>query len=299
MTIEIRAPGARASFAPEHGGRLHQLYVEIDGNEEPLLFSPLSVAAYADEPLIGGMYPMAPWPNRIRHGNFSWRGDQVIVANGREHALHGLVLDRPWEVVARVGRVIEMSSDFGPGWPWEGRAWQRFELGPNFLAMKMEVRSARETFPAGCGWHPWFRRDMGFNTKHAEDPEDFGPVRVTVPAAQRYELLEGMATGALVDVAGEFALDGAPLGERRLDDCYTGLRESVVEINWKRLRLKMAFECAFPHVQIYTPPEAFCIEPQTCAPNAFNLDDVRCGAAVVAPGRPLSIAARWTWEVNP
>lgn len=279
----------RASFAPEHGGRLHQLYVEIDGNEEPLLFSPASVATYAEEPLIGGMYPMAPWPNRIRHGNFGWRGDQVIVANGREHALHGLVLDRPWDVVARVGRVIEMACDFGPGWPWEGRAWQRFELGPNFLGMKMEVRAGREAFPAGCGWHPWFRRDVG----GAKD------VRVTLPAAKRYAMAEQFPTGELLDVGGEFALDGSPLGERRLDDCYTGLRESAVGIDWGRLRMTIAFECAFPHVQVYTPPEAFCIEPQTCAPNAFGLDDARCGAAVVAPGRPLSLSARWTWELMP
>ena len=103
---------------------------------------------------------MAPWPNRIANGSFSWHGQRVSIDNGREHALHGLVADTPWQVVARAGRVVEMTCDFGTAWPWEGRAWQRIELGAGFLAMKMEVRSAREPFPAGCGWHPWFRRDV-------------------------------------------------------------------------------------------------------------------------------------------
>src|SRR4029079_18414208 len=111
-------------------------------------------------PTYGGCFPMAPWPNRISGGLFPWRGTIVSVENGRENALHGLVLDQPWDVVARVGRVVEMTCDFGGRWPWAGKVWQRIELGPNFLAMKMEVRSSREAFPAGCGWHPWFRRDV-------------------------------------------------------------------------------------------------------------------------------------------
>jgi aldose 1-epimerase len=190
-----------------------------------------------------------------------------------------------------------MACAFGYPWPWEGRAWERFELGPNFLAMKMEVGSAREAFPAGCGWHPWFRRGLG-NTKDTKDAKELGEVRVTFPARRRYELDAGLPAGRMADVEGDFLLDGSPLGERRLDDCYTGLEGAVV-VEWPRLRLTMTVECAFPHVQVYTPPEAFCIEPQTCAPDAFNLSDVSAGAGIATPGRPLAIASRWTWEALP
>ena len=293
VTIELRAAGSRAVFEPAFGGRLHQLFVEVEGREVALLHSPEDPAAYGNDPLTGGCYPMAPWPNRLRDGLFMWNGERVAVPNGRKHALHGLVLDRPWEVVARVGRVLEMACAFGERWPWEGRAWLRFELGPDFLAMKMEVRAAREAFPAGCGWHPWFRRALG-NTKGGRDSE----VRVRLPARRRYELEAGLPTGRVMDVAGDLLLDGSPLGDRRLDDCYTELGAPIV-VEWPGLRLTMTVECAFPHVQVYSPPEAFCIEPQTCAPDAFNLPDVSAGAAVAAPGRPLAIASRWTWEANP
>ncbi len=291
VSIELRAPGARALVEPTAGGRLHQLLIDIDGVETPLLWSPDDFAQYERTPVEGGCYPMAPWPNRIRNGGLAWGGKQQQVDNGREHAIHGLVCDRPWVVVARVGRVVELACEFDQRWPWPGRAWQRFELGPNFLAMKMEVRAAREAFPAGCGWHPWFRRALA--------GEDSGSVRLTVPADARYEMVGQVPRGPTVSPAGEFLLDGSPLAGRRLDDCYTALRRPVVTIEWQRLRLTMSIECAFPHVQVYTPPEAFCVEPQTCAPDAFNLPDVKAGAAVAAPGRPLSLSCRWTWEAQP
>lgn len=289
MTIELRTVGARALIEPRFGGRIHQLFVEVDGREEPLLYAPADPAEYDRQPLIGGCYPMAPWPNRIRNGQFAWSGREYRVPlDAAGEALHGLCFDQPWQVVARVGRVVEMRCDFGPAWPWEGSAWQRIELGPGFLALKLEVRAAREAFPAGCGWHPWFRRDV------AGSPG----VTVGVAAASRYLQEDGIPTGELVAPAEDFLLDGRQLGQRRLDDCYTGIERPEAVVGWERLRLSIAFESPRPHLQVYSPPEAFCLEPQTCAPDAFNLSaagSVVDGAAVVAPGRPLALTSRWTW----
>ena len=292
VSIELQAPGARAMIEPAAGGRLHQLFVTIDGTETPLLWSPDDLSAYADAdaPLYGGSYPMAPWPNRLAGGRFSWNGHDYQMDNGRDLAIHGLVCDRPWEVVARAGRVVELACAFGDGWPWEGRAWQRFELGPGFLSLRLDVRSAREPFPAGSGWHPWFRRSLT-----GEDPE---AVRLTVPAERQYRLTDQLASGETMPPAGDALLDGSPLGGRRLDECYTALREPRAVIEWPGLRLEMTVECPFPHVQVYTPPDAFCVEPQTCAPNAFNIADPVAGAGVAAAGRALSLASRWTWAVT-
>lgn len=292
MSIELTAAGARAVIAPAAGGRIHQLYVEIDGAETPLLWSPGDPAQYERSALEGGCYPMAPWPNRLRDGAFLWNGERHQVSNGRDQALHGLVCDRPWQVVARVGRIVEITCDLGEHWPWEGRAWQRFELGPNFLAMKLEVRSSRQPFPAGCGWHPWFRRALS----PTDDPE---AVRLTVPATRRYALSGQLPTGQALTPEGDALLDGTVLAGRRLDDCYTGLTSPAVIVEWPRLRLTMTVDCVFSHVQVYTPLEAFCLEPQTCAPDAFNQPDVAFGAGIAAPGRPVSLACRWTWEVLP
>jgi aldose 1-epimerase len=291
MTIELNAPGCRALIEPAFGGRLHQLFVELDGREWPLLRSPEDPAEHGTDPLSGGCYPMAPWPNRIADGLFMWRGERWNVENGREHALHGLVCDRPWEVVARVGRVVEIRCALDDRWPWEGSVWQRIELRPGSLVMKMEVRSAREPFPAGCGWHPWFRRDAG-------GP---GEVCLELPASQRYEMRDQLPTGETVVATGDAVFDGIrPLGDRRLDDCFTGFDAGgAATILWDRLRLEVAFDCAQPHMQVYTPPEGVCLEPQTCAPDAFNLaaeGRTGVGMAVVEPGRPLALSMLWRWR---
>ncbi len=292
VTIELQTRGARALIEPRYGGRLHQLFIEIDGEEVPLLWSPGDLAEYERKPLEGGCYPMAPWPNRIRGGVFRWQNREFQVpqdTNGE--ALHGLVFEQPWDVVARVGRVVEMACDIGPAWPWQARAWQRIELGPNFLAMKMEVRAGRDPFPAGCGWHPWFLRDAGGSRD----------VRITVPAASRYVLDAHFPTGELVPPSGDLVLDGRPLGRRVFDDCYTGFERGAAAVRWERLNLGLAFDCTWPHLHAFARPEAFCLEPQTCAPDAFNLaarGALTDGTAIVAPGRPLAISMRWRWDTD-
>ncbi|MEP6871724.1 MAG: hypothetical protein ABI939_07725 [Anaerolineaceae bacterium] len=124
---------------------------------------------------------------------------------------------------------------------------------------------------------------------------------MSVPASERYLLEEQIPTGALVTPRGAYNLTGGTaLAERRLDDCYTALT-GPIEVDWGRIRLRISVECPEPHVMVHTPPQAFCIEPQTCAPDAFNLDArgfTGVGAATATPGRPVSIASRWDWDVS-
>jgi aldose 1-epimerase len=124
-------------------------------------------------------------------------------------------------------------------------------------------------------------------------------VRLRLPAARRYILDEGIPTGELVEPQGAYDLRAGPaLGDRRLDDCYTAL-DGPVRIEWGTLALTMTIDCPVPHVQVFTPDYAFCVEPQTCAPDAFNLaakGAVGDGMAIAAPGRAVAIESRWTWE---
>ncbi len=291
MPIELRAGPTRLEVLPEYGGRIHQLWLTIDGREEPVLWSPDDVVAYETAPLYGGCFPMAPWPNRIADGRFPWAGREVSVPqNDPPNALHGLVFDRPWGVVARAGRVVELRCEFDERWPWAGYAWQRIELGEAGLTIKIEARSGRETFPAGVGLHPWFRRGVAGARE----------VRVTVPAARHYELADQLPTGKMVAPAGDFDLrEGAILGDRRLDDCYAVLEGPAV-IDWGRVRLALETESAEPHLMVHTPEQAVCIESQTCAPNAFNLRTTGLegtGFAIAEPGRAVALVNRWKWQI--
>lgn len=288
MPLELRAEGATAILFPEYGGRLHQLFIQAGGVDEPLLECPLDPEHYLVEPTHGGSFPMAPWPNRIRDGAFDWAGARYDVPReGKPHAIHGRVYTAPWKVTARTARVCEMEVEFDSGWPWAGKAWQRYELRDTSLLMKMEVRSFREPFPAGCGWHPWFRRDVaGANDVHLK-----------LPATRRYVLDEHLPTNELVPLDDSYDVRDDFAGKRRIDDCYTGLL-GPIELNWGRVMLQVTIDCAFPHVQVYTPENAICIEPQTCAPDAFNLaarGSVGDGMMIARPGKAVGISSEWTW----
>jgi galactose mutarotase-like enzyme len=55
------------------------------------------------------------------------------------------------------------------------------------------------------------------------------------------------------------------------------------------------------HAVVYTPARAVCIEPQTCAIDAFNLEAQGiegAGAIVVEPGRPLIASTTWRWRTD-
>lgn len=288
--IELTAGPARIELLPEIGGRIHQLWLQVEGREEGLLATHDDPTDHAREPLTGGCYPMAPWPNRVAGGVFSWAGRTVsLPVNDPPNALHGLLFDRPWEVVARAGRVVELRCDLGPGWPWDGYAWQRIQLSESGLFIKAEVRSRRESFPAGIGLHPWFRRQVG----------DSVDAFVRLVANSRYVMDRQIPTGQTVPPSGMCDLATAvPLGTRELDDCYTGVSGSA-EIDWGPVSLTIAMECREPHVMVHTTPRAFCIEPQTCAPDCFNLRAKVSGTGfqVAEPGRSVALVSRWSWRI--
>ena len=290
MAIELVSAAGRAVILPEFGGRLHQLYVRHDGDEQPVLWSPEDPAAYAQKPTHGGCFPMAPWPNRIAGSTFRWNGQEYLVPDGgKPNAIHGRVLNVPWTVVARTARVCEMTAAFDEGWPWQGAAWQRIEMTSTGLRMKLEVRTQREPFPAGCGWHPWFRR-----TAFGSDD-----VALEFSAEERYVSADDLPTGELVRPSGDYDFSrGDAVAGRKVDACYRAI-SGPVELRWGEAALRIEIAAPEPHAMVYTPDFALCVEPQTCAPDAFNLAArgvPGTGFAVAEPGKAVAIESRWSWS---
>lgn len=253
----LEAPGVRAVVLPSDGGRLGSLV--IDGRE-------LLVARRPEGPISWGSYPMAPWAGRIRHGEFAFAGREYRLPLGMPpHAIHGVVFDRPWQVVAPGSIAIELDER----WPFRGRVRQGFNLDADGLEITMSL-DADEPMPAAIGWHPWFRRVL------AEGE---------APLALRFRADEMLVRDA----------EGIPTGERVApppgpwDDAFTGIREQPV-LEWPgQLRLEISSTC--PWLVVYTMPEhAACVEPQSGPPDGPNQ-----APEVVEPGAPLTHAMRWRW----
>jgi len=280
--LELQTPGATASIDEAHGGRLASLCV--DGRE--LLVGPSG----PDDASIGwGCFLMAPWPGRLAGGRLAW-GDRTIQlrrTHGR-HAIHGLVAGVPWTVEAANPASATMAVGLDrDGWPFGGSVRQRIMLEPGRLTLEAEIH-ADGPMPAALGWHPWFHRR--------------GAVSVRVDGDNALELRGMIPTGRVVPVAGTLDLRGGPiLGRRRLDDVYVGVRPPI-EITWPDLTLRLETAPWLSTVVVYTPADAFCVEPQTAWPDALGSRAAGasepCGARALGGGESLRATLAFTWTLR-
>ncbi|MDE3094626.1 MAG: hypothetical protein KGK07_01320 [Chloroflexota bacterium] len=291
--LRLEAPRTRCTVAPEAGGRLLQLEIRPAGDAWlPLLLAPDDAGRAIAEPMAWGSFVMAPWPNRIAGGAFAYDGARYDVPRNLDgHAAHGVAFDRPWRVEYASERGCVLSVRFDERWPFGGGAMQRLTLLDDGVEQRIDVYGAGRAFPAGAGWHPWFRRDV----RPGAEP------RVLIDADEVYELRAMIPTGALLPVAGETELRAYPaLDDRRLDTCYRHPR-GALRVCWGDIELTLASSANVRHAVVYTPARAFSVEPQTCAIDAFNLDarGLATGVAIVEPGRPLVATTTWRWRLRP
>ena len=71
-------------------------------------------------------------------------------------------------------------------------------------------------------------------------------------------------------------------------------------IGWGELELTMTSSRNVGHTVVYTTEHAVCLEPQTCAIDAFNLDarGVAAGIQIVDEWTPLVATTEWSWSAG-
>lgn len=272
--MEINSETLRVELAAEAGGRIRQII--FAGCE-------LLVPSAGRSILEWGMYPMAPWPGRIARGEFSWRGGSYQVdPNLGLDAIHGTVFDQPFDVVDSDSSRCNLRADLDERWPWAGSVEHRIEVDGSALTTRLQLESTAETFPGGLGWHPWFVRE--------------GDPAIYLDATGAYPARDLIPTGPPQPIEGELRLEG-PLDDRRIDDVFV-IAESPIVIEWAEVKLTISTSSNMMHVCVYTPPDAFCVEPMTCAADAFNLEarGIHAGAATVDAAEPLVAEAVWHFE---
>lgn len=104
---------------------------------------------------------LAPWPNRIRDGRYTFAGVEhklAISEPSLHNAIHGLVSYVRWSVVAQEpGRVV-LSHDLvpQPGYPFALRLEAAYELGDDGVAISITATNlGDDEAPYGVGFHPW------------------------------------------------------------------------------------------------------------------------------------------------
>jgi galactose mutarotase-like enzyme len=329
---EVRPPRlSRAVIAPERGMMLVELAAELgEGREVNLVAAPPPAevpAAFGGADDFAGNASFAlggaillPYANRIRGRALpdSREIETVVLGKrlrlprnwggrkpGAEHyAMHGLILDRRFEVMeerAEAVRGMLRAGDFGGRWPSSTDIVVHYRLTPAALELRVEAANAGdEPLPIGIGWHPYFAIPSGRR----------GEARLRVPAAGRAAVNnydEVLPTGAILPVAGtpyDFTAEaGRPLGAAYLDDCFVGLAPVDGKVSAALVDptagLGVRIVADAPPVtafQVYAPPDKpfAAIEPQ------FNLADpfgpewrgADTGMVVLRPGERTVYAVR-------
>jgi aldose 1-epimerase len=285
MPVRLIMGDESVTIDPAAGGRAVSL---VAAGRERLIRQPPEGTPGEIAPLMSGMYLMAPWVGRLRHGTFEWRGRTYeFPRNFAGHAIHGLVADRPWKISSRAGPVLELEVELRScGWPFDGRVIEQYRLEPGSLTATATIE-AREAMPVSLGWHPWLARPKMGDVALTLDAD-----RVLVTDKELVPTGETMAADGDLDLRG-----GLPLAHRRLDHVYIprARRALVILPDW---RLEMTFSRTITSVVVHSPSSAYCIEGQTAWPNAHGLAG-RLGEATglteLAPGERLVAEQRWVW----
>jgi len=248
---------------------------------------------------------LAPWPNRIVDGHYSFAGvdyELGLTEPQRGHALHGFVGWQEFAPIAQSGDAVTLAATIEPqtGYPWRVRVETTYSLGADGLTQTVRAANVgTEAAPFGTGPHPYLVAGTGaLDTWTLElpaatvlevTPDRLSPVAVHAVAGYDAERFDWRAPRVLGDVA----LDHAFTDVVRGDDGIATLRLSDpsgtgVQVTW---------DAACPWVQVYTgdlpggPAQPFhraglAVEPMTCAPDAFNDDryDFETGLLVIEPG---------------
>ena len=267
--LELQAGPARVMIDPAAGGRVASVCV---AGLEVIVRRPAGEA----DPLRWGMYPMAPWAGRVRHGRFAFGGvEHRLALNLPPHAIHGTAFRSTWSVAEAGEESCRLTCPVGGDeWPFAGLVTQTIAVDPGGLHLALTL-DADTPMPASLGWHPWFQRDLPGG----------GALEVSLEATERWERGDdGLPTGRLVKPG--------PRPDLGWDDCFTHLVGPPV-LTWPgALELTLTSSCEH-WVLFDATPHAVCVEPQTGPPDALNL-----APTVVEPGEPLTATFDWAWRLG-
>lgn len=287
-TSVVLEQGVHTAVVDRAGGRLTDYRVGeravIAGQEDPEFFA-----------FRGSL--LAPWPNRLTDGRWSWRGTRLELPlndpTGVPSALHGLVIDAEFTVVERTATTVELEHHLPgcDGYPFPLQLRVSYALTGGGLACSLtSINVGDQDAPVGLGAHPYLAA--------AELVDD---VTLTLPA-QTVLLTDGdwrEVGRRSVDKAGLDFRRGRVVADLEIDAAFTDLvrgGDGRVDVGMRRgdgaeVTLSSGSTCRW--LVVYTgdglaPADrrrSMAVEPMTCPPNALETGEID----IVPPGGSLTL----------
>ena len=260
----------RTLFDPDQGAGLLSFAAKKDGAWLPLTPD----ARRSDCDLKFASFLMVPYSNRIENGAFTFRNKSYQLERGSEHAIHGDVRTRPWEV--REQTETHLCCTFNSAehdrvnWPWPFAVQAEYELQDRTITARLSLWNRGLTaMPAGCGWHPFFNRIL---TASGEPVHLCFRVRGAYPDADDNRIPSGPSQSPAPNQ--DFSTEKSLESDNFLDTCFQGY-DGGGQIAWPQSGVTLRFECSSEctHLILYNPAGKpyFAVEPVTNANNGVNL----------------------------
>jgi len=198
----------------------------VDGRDVVLPFDEDVIA-----PAFSGAV-LAPWPNRLRDGEYTFDGvdhEVPVTEHARRTALHGLVAYTAFVEVSSGPDHLTLEHVVvpTPGYPWSLRLRVTYTLGDTGLTVHVAATNlGRSTAPYGIGFHPWL------------SPGDATVDECTlqVDATHRVTVDDRLLPTGDEPVAGRYDLrTPTVLRGTALDDAWLGMLRDDEGLSWIRL----------------------------------------------------------------
>lgn len=230
-------------------------------------------------PAFHGMV-LAPWPNRLRDGQYSFNGQDLqvpISEPARGTALHGLACWQEWQVESATDSAVTLTLDLAPspGYPFALALATTYALGDDGLTITTEARNdGADPLPYGVGFHPWF----------APGDTELDQCTLQLDAASRITVDERLLPVIDAPVDGDFDLrTRRPLEGIAFDDAWVDPIADDEGRSWCRLgwaegsTVEIWADAEAKAWQICTGDEVpgvrragIAIEPMSCIADAFR-----------------------------
>lgn len=232
-------------------------------------------------PPFGNGIILAPWPNRVRDGRWTFDGverqlDLTEVERG--NALHGLLRSADYHVRERSASSATLGALIPPqrGWPFTLDTWVRYQVRADGITVTHGVTNLGDRrAPWAAGSHPFLR----VGDARVED------LVLTVAAATYFDVDDRLNPVAELPVDGtRFDLrQGTRVVELDIDTAFGGVTHRDGASAWLTApdgsTVELVQDVDWGYVQVFTTREfprsggtglAIAIEPMTAPPDALN-----------------------------
>jgi len=270
ITLSNEGKTVLFSVLPHQGAALFDLHLMHNGKSRKIFRTWKKPDNFLDEyqTRFSGSQ-LFPFPNRLAKGSYIINGREYTFPLNdfeRPNALHGHLFDKQFDVVVwdtdKRKLVLQYNYDGSDeSYPFAYNITNEFTLNANQLVVTTIIKNlASSKMPFGYGWHPYFYSDNKINNW-----------KVNLGASACMEIDSTMIPTGHIHTTSDFH-STTILGGRDLDTCFISPAHEVLLYPDDLKGYISLGTKDFEYLQVYLPNERNCIaiEPQTCAPNAFN-----------------------------